>query len=172
MDTKYPIGTFQLKGEITDSVINDWIKEIEELPKHLQEAVKGLNHEQLDTAYRTGGWTVRQVLHHLTDSHMNSYIRIKLALTEEKPVIKPYDEAKWAELSDYQLPIEASLVFLELLHNRWTNLLHSLTSADLKKTFVHPESGEITIGENIGLYAWHGKHHLAHITSLRERKGW
>ncbi|WP_274310535.1 YfiT family bacillithiol transferase [Solibacillus daqui] len=172
MNEKYPIGNFQFKGDITSSVINNWINEIETLPLSLREAVKDLNDAQLNTAYRDGGWTVRQVVHHIADSHMNAYVRFKLALTEDNPVIKPYDEAKWADLSDYNLPIEPSLVLLESLHKRWSNLLRSLTQADLKKTFVHPDSGEVSIGENIGIYAWHGKHHVAHIMSLCERKNW
>jgi uncharacterized damage-inducible protein DinB len=172
MELQYPIGTFQFDGEITRSVTSAWINDIENLPVVLREAVKDLDDEQLDTPYRPGGWTIRQVVHHLADSHMNAYTRFKLALTEQNPVIKPYEEAKWAELSDYQLPIEPSLLLLETLHKRWTNVLHSLTSSDLEKTFIHPESGEVSIGKNIGIYAWHGKHHVAHITSLLGRMGW
>ncbi|KWX78773.1 YfiT family bacillithiol transferase [Paenibacillus jilunlii] len=172
MDMKYPIGTFQFDDEITSSVTNVWINEIEDLPRLLRDAVKDLDNEQLETAYRSGGWTVRQVIHHLADSHMNAYIRFKLALTEENPIIKPYDETKWAELTDYKLPIDTSLLLLETLHKRWTNLLRGLTPADMEKTFIHPESGEVSIGKNIGIYAWHGKHHLAHITSLCNRMGW
>ncbi|GAE25735.1 hypothetical protein JCM9140_1743 [Halalkalibacter wakoensis JCM 9140] len=172
MDMKYPIGTFEFDGEITESVATEWIKEIEELPSLLQKAVKDLDDEQLDTPYRPGGWTIRQVIHHLADSHMNALVRFKLALTEETPVIKPYNEAKWAELSDCTLPIEVSLLLLKSLHTRWTNVLSSLSPEDLKKTFIHPELGEVTVGKNIGIYAWHGRHHLAHITSLCNRKGW
>ena len=172
MDMKYPIGTFQFDDEITSSVTSVWINEIEDLPRLLRDTVKNLDNEQLDTAYRSGGWTVRQVIHHLADSHMNAYVRFKLALTEENPVIKPYDEVKWAELSDYSLPIETSLLLLETLHQRWTHLLRSLTPADMKKTFIHPDSGKVSVGKNIGIYAWHGKHHLAHITSLCNRRGW
>ncbi|KQU24252.1 metal-dependent hydrolase [Bacillus sp. Leaf13] len=172
MEARYPIGKFQFEGEITRSVTEGWIKEIEALPGLLREAVRNMDEEQLDTAYRTDGWTVRQVVHHLADSHMNAYIRFKLALTENNPVIKPYDEGKWAELPDNKLPVDISLSLLEALHIRWTKLLHSLNSADLKKTFIHPDSGEVSVGENIGIYAWHGRHHLAHITSLSKRKGW
>ncbi|MBT2724946.1 YfiT family bacillithiol transferase [Bacillus sp. ISL-46] len=172
MDMKYPIGKFQFNGEITNSITKDWINEIEGLPRLLRDAVKDLDNELLDTPYRSGGWTVRQVIHHLADSHMNAYVRFKLALTEEKPVIKPYDETKWAELSDYKLPIDISLSLLEALHQRWTNLLRSLSPADMEKTFIHPDSGEVSVGKNIGIYAWHGRHHLAHITSLCNRKGW
>jgi uncharacterized damage-inducible protein DinB len=172
MDMKYPIGTFQFDDEITSSVTSVWINEIEDLPGLLRDAVKDLDKEQLDTAYRSGGWTVRQVIHHLADSHMNAYVRFKLALTEEKPVIKPYEETKWAELSDYKLPIDISLSLLEALHIRWTDLLLSLIPADMEKTFIHPDSGEVSVGKNIGIYAWHGRHHLAQITSLCNRKGW
>ncbi|WP_284037129.1 YfiT family bacillithiol transferase [Neobacillus sp. 114] len=172
MDMNYPIGKFKFNGEITNIITKDWINEIEELPRLLQDAVKDLDNEQLDTPYRSEGWTVRQVIHHLADSHMNAYVRFKLALTEEKPVIKPYDETEWAELSDYKLPIDISLSLLESLHKRWTNLLRSLSRADLEKTFIHPDSGEVSVGKNIGIYAWHGRHHLAHITSLCKRKGW
>ena len=172
MDLKYPIGKFQYDGEITKSVTKDWINEIEELPSLLRDAVKDLDNEQLDTPYRSGGWTVRQLIHHLADSHMNAYVRFKLALTEEKPVIKPYDESKWAELSDHKLPIDISLALLEALHKRWTNLLRSLSPADMEKTFIHPDTGEVSVGKNIGIYSWHGRHHLAHITSLCSRKSW
>ena len=172
MDVKYPIGTFQFEGEMTSSVINSWINAIEDLPLLLRGAVKNLDDQQLNTAYRSGGWTVRQVIHHLVDSHINAYVRFKLALTEEKPIIKPYDETKWAELSDYNLPIEPSLLLLETLHKRWTALLRSLTPANMEKSFIHPDSGEVSVGKNIGIYAWHGKHHLAHITSLCDRQGW
>lgn len=171
MDMKYPIGKFQFAGEITNSETKNWINEIEELPRLLRDAVKDLDYIQLDTPYRPEGWTVRQVIHHLADSHMNAYIRFKLALTEEEPVIKPYDEAKWAELPDYKLPIDISLSMLEALHKRWTNLLRSLSPSDMKKTFIHPDSGGVSVGENIGIYAWHGRHHLAHITSLCNRQG-
>lgn len=172
MDMKYPVGKFEYKEEITNSVTKDWIKEIEDLPRLLQAAVKDLDNEQLDTPYRSGGWTVRQVIHHLADSHINAYVRFKLALTEEQPVIKPYEEKKWAELPDNKLPIHISLSLLESLHKRWTDLLKSLSEADLERTFFHPESGEVSLGENIGIYAWHGRHHLAHITSLCNCKGW
>lgn len=172
MNMKYPIGIFQFDDEMTSSVINTWINEIENLPRLLRNAVKNLDDEQLNTPYRSGGWTVRQVIHHVADSHLNAYVRFKLALTEENPIIKPYDETKWAELADYNMPIEPSLLLLEALHKRWTYLLRSLTSADLEKTFIHPDSGEVSVRNNIGIYAWHGKHHLAHITSLCNRRGW
>ena len=172
MDERYPIGTFEWDGELTNSLARNWIQEIEELPRLLRDAVQDLDDEQLDTPYRVGGWTVRQVVHHLADSHMNAYIRFRLALTEDQPVIKPYEEAKWAELPDYTLPMEISLSLLEALHQRWTTLLQSLNPSDMKKTFIHPDSGQVSVGENIGIYAWHGRHHLAHITSLANRKDW
>ena len=153
-------------------MLEDWINQIENLPELLEDAVKDLNEEQLDTPYRSGGWTVRQVIHHLADSHMNAYVRFKLALTEETPVIKPYDEKKWAELSDYILPVDISLSLLKVLHIRWVKLLRSLSPTDVEKTFVHPDAGEISVGKNIGIYAWHSRHHLAHITSICIRKGW
>lgn len=172
MNTQYPIGTFEFDGELTASVVEGWIREIEVLPSLLRDAVKDLDDEQLNTPYRTGGWTVRQVVHHLADSHMNAFVRCKLALTEDNPVIKPYDEGKWAELPDYQLPIDLSLSLLYTLHIRWVEVLRNLTSADLEKTFIHPDSGQVSVGRNIGIYAWHGRHHLAHITSLRGQQGW
>ena len=172
MDVRYPIGLFQYDGEMDKEVVNKWVKEIEELPRMLQDAVKDLDDEQLDTPYRLDGWTIRQVIHHLADSHMNAYIRLKLALTEESPVVKTYDETKWAELNDYQFPVEGSLLLLEGLHKRWAELLRTLSQSEMEKTFTHPELGEVLIYKNIGMYAWHGKHHLAHITSLLEQKGW
>ncbi|WP_308162196.1 YfiT family bacillithiol transferase [Bacillus sp. ISL-18] len=172
VDERYPIGKFEFTGEITKDVVKTWIEEIEELPELLRSAVKNMNMEQLATPYRLGGWTVRQVIHHLADSHMNAYIRIKLALTEENPTIKPYQEEKWAELPDSKSPINVSLELLTALHKRLVQLLRSLSPNDLKKTFLHPESGEVSVGRNIGMYAWHGRHHLAHITSLTSRKGW
>jgi hypothetical protein len=135
--------------------------------------VTGLNDGQLDTPYRDGGWTVRQVVHHVPESHMNAYIRFKLALTEDDPTIKPYDEAAWAELPDVpETPIEISLALLEALHSRWVTMLHLMSDADFLKQFRHPERGVVTLEMNLALYAWHGKHHVAHITSLRERKQW
>lgn len=172
MDVRYPIGSFQYDGEMDMEVVNKWVKEIEELPRMLQDAVKDLDDEQLDTPYRLDGWTIRQVIHHLADSHMNAYIRLKLALTEESPVVITYDETKWAEMADYQFPVKGSLLLLEGLHKRWAELLRTLSQSEMEKTFTHPELGVVLIYQNIGMYAWHGKHHLAHITSLLERKGW
>lgn len=172
MEANYPIGHYQYDGQITASIIDKWINDIEELPVLLQNAVKDLNDNQLDTPYRMGGWTIRQVVHHVADSHLNAYGRFKLALTEDQPIIKSYDQEKWAELPDSTLPVTISLSLLDALHKRWVTLLRSLTPSELEKTFIHPESGEVSVGKNIGIYAWHGRHHLAHITSLRSRKGW
>lgn len=162
---KYPIGKFVTPKRITLETISQWINEIEHLPQQVRKAVVGLGNPQLDTPYRTGGWTIRQVIHHLPDSHMNTYIRFRWALTEDKPTIKAYHEDRWAELQDAKYGnIEISLVLLEAIHNRWTLLLRSLTLENLHKCYIHPESGkEVRLDENIGLYAWHGKHHLTHI---------
>jgi hypothetical protein len=138
----------------------------------MREAVTGLNDAQLDTPYRPGGWTVRQVVHHVPDSHMNAYIRLKLALTEDTPVIKTYEESLWAQLADARAPIEDSLVLLERLHRRWDLLLGSMAPGDFARRFRHPELGAMSIDELISLYAWHGRHHVAHVTTLRERMGW
>ncbi|MFS0864648.1 YfiT family bacillithiol transferase [Fredinandcohnia sp. 179-A 10B2 NHS] len=172
MDERYPIGTFQFEGELSNIIIGQWINDIEALPASIRTAVKNLTDKQLDTPYRNGGWTIRQVVHHVPDSHMNAYIRFKWALTEDNPLIKPYDESKWAELSDYILPIEVSLTMLETVHTRFVKLLRNLTNEELQKTFIHPESGQTTLAKNIGMYAWHGNHHLAQITSLCKRMGW
>lgn len=171
-DLRYPIGIFSFDDPLTTEVVEKWVKEMEVAPLQLREAVRNLNELQLDTPYRPGGWTVRQVVHHIADSHMNSYIRFKLALTEDQPTIRPYFEDRWAELPDSKLPIDISLSLLEALHGRWVTLLRSLKESDLENTFVHPDSGVQTVGKTIGMYAWHGRHHIAHITSLRNRLGW
>jgi uncharacterized damage-inducible protein DinB len=168
---QYPIGKFNFSGPITTEQREIWINEIEKAPSKLRAAVQGLSEQQLNTPYREGGWTVRQVVHHLADSHMNSYIRFKLALTEELPTIKAYEEAEWAELSDYSLPIDVSLTLLDALHVRWVTLLRSLSSDQFNRSFIHPSSGETRLDKNLGIYAWHGNHHIAHITSLRIRLG-
>lgn len=169
MDLRYPIGEFHYEGEWNAEVVEGWIEEIAHLPKLIREAVNGLSEDQLDTPYRPDGWTVRQVVHHVADSHLNAFTRFKLALTEHNPTIKPYDQPKWAELSDYDMPIENSLIMLDSLHFRWVYLLRSLTTKDLNRTFFHPESGEFTLWKTLGIYSWHGRHHTAHITSLRKR---
>lgn len=172
-DLQYPIGRFRLEGPPTDVQIREAIAAIREAPARLRAAVEDLTPEQLDTPYRSDGWTVRQVVHHVPDSHLNSYCRFKLALTEEEPAIKTYDEDRWAELEDSRAtPIEVSLALLESLHERWVTLLKSLDPADFRRTFRHPEIGVVTLAHNACLYAWHGRHHVAHITSLRERMGW
>jgi uncharacterized damage-inducible protein DinB len=170
---KYPIGRYQVERNIDKAAIRSWIKEIEMLPQKLSEAVKGLSEKQLQTPYRPEGWTVQQVVHHIADSHMNSYIRFKLALTEDKPMIKPYDEKLWAELPDSkEVDIYVSLDLIRSLHKRWTELLKQLSNEELNKEFLHPESGIKKLKESIGHYAWHGNHHLAHITTLKQRMNW
>ena len=172
-DLRYPIGKFTVEGEITDERRRKWIDDIAQTPAQLRAAVAGLTEEQLETPYRPGGWTVRQVVHHLPDSHLNSYVRFKLALTEEQPTIKPYEQGRWAELEDARgAPAEISLALLESLHRRWVLMLRSLKPSDFARKFRHPELGEVSLEWNLALYSWHGRHHIAHITSLRERMGW
>ncbi len=169
-DLSYPIGKFELSN-FGERIQN--LKTIAELPSKLRAAVDGLNAAQIDTPYRPGGWTVRQTVHHIADSHMNSQIRFKLALTEdEPPTIKPYYEDRWAELGDNKLPVDVSLKIIDGIHTRWIGFLESMTEADFQRTFIHPETGEWTLEKALALYAWHSLHHTAHITSLRERSGW
>lgn len=172
MDLRYPIGTFTWNGEASAEQVSRWIDEIEAIPTQLRLAVKGLSPEQLETPYRPDGWTVRQLVHHVADSHMNSYIRFKLALTEDEPTIKPYEEARWAELADSREPVEVSLALLDALHQRWIVLLRSMNPEDFKRAFYHPVNGIVSLTHATGLYSWHGRHHIAHVTSLRERMGW
>jgi hypothetical protein len=173
-DLRYPIGQFQYEGEPDQHRREQWIEEIAATPASLRAAVAGLAPYQLDTPYRDKGWTVRQVVHHLPDSHLNAYTRIKLALTEDVPVIRPYEEARWAELPDGRAgPIELSLNLLESLHHRWVLLLRQLTPADFRRRFMHPQHARpFELQETLALYAWHGRHHVAHITSLRRRMAW
>ena len=172
-DLRYPVGKFEWAGPMTDADRQRFIEQIAQAPANLRAAVRGLSAEQLATPYRPGGWTVRQVVHHVPDSHMNAYTRFKLALTEDKPLIKPYKEDRWAELADTrETPIETSLTLLENLHDRWVRLLRSLTAADLKRTLQHPELGIVSLERYLAMYAWHGRHHTAHITTLRARMGW
>ena len=171
-DLSYPIGKFDKNLEITTASKQEYINEIAELPKKVKDAVENLNDEQLDTPYRPDGWTVRQTVHHIADSHLNSFIRFKLALTEDMPTIRPYFEDRWAELEDSDLPIEHSLKIIEGLHTRWAYLLNEMTDEDFQKKLNHPESGEWTLNKMLGLYAWHSRHHTAHITKLRERNNW
>ncbi len=172
-DPRYPIGKFQPLDRIDDSMRREFIQHIADAPGEVKAAVHGLAEKQLDTPYRDGGWTVRQVVHHLPDSHINSYVRFRLALTEHEPTIKPYKEGLWAELFDARTaPIELSLHLLESLHQRWVMLLRSLKPAEFSRTFRHPEHGARNLDWLLQLYAWHGRHHAAHITSLREKMKW
>lgn len=171
---RYPVGRLELPDTITSDHISTWISEIENAPAHYVSAVQGLTDEQLDTPYRHDGWTLRQVVHHVADSHMNSYIRFKWTLTEDKPTIKAYDETTWAELEEAKhAPVELSLQLISALHARWVVMMKNLSEADLKKEFVHPESGKsIPLDKMVGLYAWHSRHHVGHIESLKNRMGW
>src|SRR5689334_6830825 len=172
-DLRFPIGKFEFQGPLTFTQIQTLIDQIEKTPANLRSAIAGLSDQQLNTPYRPEGWTVRQVIHHMPDSHVNAYIRFKLALTEEEPTIRPYREERWAELPEAKsAPVEMSLAFLEALHKRWVVVLRDLKAKDFNKKFRHPELGEVSLERNTGLYAWHGRHHVAHITSLRERMGW
>jgi uncharacterized damage-inducible protein DinB len=167
-DPKYPVGPFEQLANPNRAQRDAFIDQISATPRLMHAAVAGLDEKQLETPYRDGGWTVRQVVHHVPDSHMNAYIRLKLALTEVDPVIKPYDEAKWAELADSRdTPIEVSLTLLEAVHTRFVTLLRSLTDADFARTFRHPEHGAVTIDWLLHLYAWHGRHHVGHIALVR-----
>ena len=172
-DLSFPIGKFQFDGPLTEDQRQKMIGEIAETPSKLRAAVNGLSAAQFDTPYRPGGWTVREVTHHVPDSHMNAYIRFKLALTENEPMIRPYEQQLWAELEDTKTtPIEVSLALLDSLHDRWVRLLRSIQPEQWKRTFRHPELGVLTVERNLGLYAWHGKHHVAHVTELRRRNNW
>jgi DinB family protein len=171
-DLRYPIGRWTREVPANDAGRRELIAHIAATPPRMRQAVAGLSDPQLDTPYRPGGWTVRQVVHHVPDSHMNAYIRLKLALTEDIPLIKTYEESLWAQLADARAPIEDSLVLLERLHRRWDFLLGSMAPADFARRFRHPELGAMSIDELISLYSWHGRHHVAHIMTLRERMGW
>jgi uncharacterized damage-inducible protein DinB len=172
-DPRYPIGKFSAPASVSEADRTAMIGDIAAAPARLRAAIAGLSPEQLATPYREGGWTVRQLAHHVPDSHMNAYIRFKLALTEDEPTIKPYEEARWAELADTaETPVETSLALLEALHTRWVNLLRALKPADWSRKFRHPEMGPMTLEKTLALYSWHGKHHVAHITALRKSKGW
>ena len=171
-DLQYPVGPFSLPDSSTAEERLSWIREIARAPRDLRAAVSGLSEEQLDTPYRPGGWTVRQVAHHVPESHMNAFVRFKLALTEDQPIIKPYDEARWAKLADNDLPVSVSLDLLAALHLRWVRLLESMSDADFQRRFMHPESGPWRLDQYLSQYAWHGRHHIAHITGLRSRMAW
>ena len=173
-DPRFPIGSHDPGTEVDPAEYPALIAVIERTPSDMRAAVGGLTDDQLDTPYREGGWTLRQVLHHVPDSHMNAFIRMKLALTEDNPVIKPYEEARWAELGDVaSTPVEVSLSLLESLHTRWVALLRSMRPADFDRTYIHPEHGRsFRLGNVLAMYAWHCRHHVAHITTLRQQKGW
>lgn len=172
-DPRYPVGKFRSPKIITAEDRGVWMDEIAAAPARLRAAVTGLAPDQLDTPYREGGWTVRQVAHHVPDSHMNAFIRMKLALTETDPVIKPYDEGAWALLGDVAAtPVETSLALLENLHSRWVILLRGIADEEWSRCFVHPEMGKVSLERALAIYAWHGRHHVAHVTELRTRLGW
>ena len=172
-DLRFPIGEFNPDYEISPSARRERIKTIVDLPAQVASAVAGLDESQIDTPYRPDGWTVRQTVHHIADSHSNSLTRFKLALTEDDPpTIRPYYEDRWAELGDNKLPVDISLKMIDAIHARWAALLDSMTEADYGRKFIHPETGEWTLDAALALYAWHSRHHTAHITALREREGW
>jgi hypothetical protein len=172
-DLRYPIGQFRRPDSLDDAQRRRAIDAIAAAPAALRAAVRGLTESQLDAAYRPGGWTVRQVVHHVPDSHLNAYIRFKLGLTEDEPTIKPYEEARWAELPDTrETPVETSLVLLERLHDRWVRLLRAMSAEQFARRIRHPEMGMLRLDQVLALYEWHGQHHVAHVTSLRERMGW
>ncbi|MDM5291763.1 putative metal-dependent hydrolase [Peribacillus simplex] len=163
MDNRYPIGQFDCPNEVQEKDIQMWIKEMTTLPSRLNELIVSLDESKLTKTYRENSWNVRQLIHHIIDSHLNGYMRMKLALTEENPVVKTYEESEWAKLIDYELPIKVSLQLLESLHERWTYLLKNLTDTQLQRTYQYPDGSKMRIEQSIALYAWHGNHHLAHI---------
>ncbi len=172
-DLRYPIGKFSARESHTPEEIKTFIQRIETLPSKLEAAIEGFSHQQLDTPYREGGWTVRQVVHHVADSHMNAFIRVKWMLTEETPVIKAYNEKLWAETGETKSEPALSLALIKALHAKWVTLLKSLSQDQLQKQFIHPDTKKHVVLHNlIGMYAWHGDHHLAHITELKKRQGW
>jgi len=171
-DLRFPVGDFVMPASVTPAIRAEAIAAIAELPVRMREAVRGLSDAQLDMPYRPGGWTIRQVVHHVPDSHMNAFIRLKLALTEDNPTIKPYDQDAFASLPDQRLPIEPSLALLDGLHARWEAVLRSMTPPQFERPWYHPEIGAITVDYLVQTYGWHSRHHVAHITRLREREGW
>lgn len=171
-ELQYPVGKFQRKPTLDQAEQTMMIRQIAGTPSNVRRAVAGLVDEQIDTPYRPGGWTVRQVVHHVADSHMHAYIRTKFALTEESPTIMPYKQALWANVVDSKQPIEVSLALLDALHTRWVAILENCSADDLNRKLIHPEQGTVDINFLLQMYSWHGRHHTAHITSLRERNGW
>jgi hypothetical protein len=172
-DLRYPTGPFTFDPDINPEKRQHWIRRIAGAPEAMRTAVAGLDERQLDTPYRPGGWTVRQVVHHVPDSHVNAYVRFKLALTEDTPTIKTYKEAAWAEVADTAgTPVEVSLTLLEALHRRWVVLLESLSAKDFERPLNHPEHGRIALDYLLQMYAWHGRHHAAQVMELRKREGW
>jgi hypothetical protein len=171
-DLRYPVGRFSPPAASMPSLRAEQIETLRQLPERLRSVVSGLNDAQLDTPYRDGGWTVRQVVHHFADSHANSYIRFKLALTEVGPTIKPYDEKAWARLPDSRMPIALSLDLVSGIHARLVALLQSMSEADFQRGFNHPERGRMTLATNLALYSWHSRHHVAHIANLRAHMRW
>ncbi len=172
-DPRYPIGRWQRPAHVDAAMLAEALNSLGELPQNLRAAVRHLHEDQLATPYREGGWTVRQLVHHVADSHMNCYVRIRLALTENAPTIRPYEEKSWATLHDAEAaPVEWSLELLESLHARLLMLLHSLSAPQWQRTYLHPENGPMRLDEAASLYAWHSKHHVAHVRALRAAKGW
>lgn len=171
-DLRFPVGKFQRVEKLNAEERARLIEEVAVAPAHLRKAVAALGDAQLDTPYRPAGWTVRQVAHHVPDSHMNAFVRFKLALTENEPTIKTYEESLWANLADAKLPVEPSLALLENLHTRWVALMKSLGDPEWKRKYIHPALGPMDLEQTLALYAWHGRHHVAHITSLRIREAW
>jgi uncharacterized damage-inducible protein DinB len=172
-ELRYPIGKYQPVEKLSEENRKQLIAQVEETRKKMRAAVAGLSREQLATPYRDGGWTVQQVVHHLADAHVNAYTRFKFALTEDEPTIKPFNETRWAELSDSKTaPVESSLALMDGLDERWSNLVRGMSPSDFSRKMKHPERGAMTLDDYLGLHAWHDRHHIAHITGLRERKGW
>jgi uncharacterized damage-inducible protein DinB len=173
-DLRYPIGEYSLPSTIRRAELDTWIAELEALPRNLRNAVEDLSEAQLDTRYRPGGWTIRQVVHHIADGHMSSYTRFRLALTEQTPTIKPFEETAWAELPDAKSgPIEPSLALVDGLHRRWVMLLRSLSDDDFKRRYRHPDRSELVqLDQTLGYFAWHSRHHVAQILTLRNRERW
>ena len=173
MDPRFPIGKFSFPESVTAEQREQWISEIAQVPQQLRAAIAGLNETQIETPYRDGGWTVRQVVHHVPESHMNAYIRFKLALTENEPAVTAYDEDAWAKLPDVaDTPLETSLAILDAVHDRWVRVLRRIEGPQWQRTFRHPQIGLVKLEGNLALYAWHGRHHTAHVTSLRDRMKW